>query len=353
MSKICNNCGNAVDDSVNFCPACKSQSFRQKQEITTPNNTVTHKLLYWEYDGHYVLSKSKVTSIAVFLMFSLIAIPSGAPGGILFFAFIFAALTYVLGFAIHKIIGRPLSAKITHNDYGLASDLAHLLFFWQNNEGEYVLSKTKIISSLIFILFFAVGLTSPAGSLFVGVLVGIIFGIPAFLVGFGVHKLTNPNPQAKVKKVEPKKETKKVEAPKKPKVETKKPISPYIDYQIQLDELNTKFNIKEKSARNIIEKRFQPPQITYTRFINGVEKSAQLFKKNSDSAYTMIELADEYSPRIAEEIESKIDILKSIINKMDKLSNELILNEDETEKDDVENLITEMDDLIKSVKDYE
>ena len=74
-----------------------------------------------------------------------------------------------------------------------------------------------------------------------------------------------------------------------------------------------------------------------------MDKSSELFKKHSDSAYTMIELADEYSPRIAKEIEGKIGILESIIDKMDGLSNELIISND----------LSKQDDLIKSVKDYE
>jgi hypothetical protein len=84
-----------------------------------------------------------------------------------------------------------------------------------------------------------------------------------------------------------------------------------------------------------------------------VDKSAELFKKNMDSAYTMINLASEYSPRIAGEVESKIDILKAIIQKLDDLSNELVLNEDLSKKEDVDNLISEMDDLIQSVKNYD
>ena len=67
----------------------------------------------------------------------------------------------------------------------------------------------------------------------------------------------------------------------------------------------------------------------------------------------MIHLAVEYSPRIAGEVESRIDILKGIIDKMDKLSNELVLNDDLTKDDDVEDLINQMDNLIKSVKDYD
>ena len=122
---------------------------------------------------------------------------------------------------------------------------------------------------------------------------------------------------------------------------------------VKLDELNSKFASKEKSTRDLIAKRFEPPQLTYTRFISGVDKSAELFKSNSDSAYTMISLTGEYSPRIAGEIEKKIDIMNKIVQKLDSLSNELIVNNDLSKKEDVDTIIDDMDNLIDSVKDYE
>jgi hypothetical protein len=360
MSKICSNCGNVVDDGVNFCPYCKSQSFRSKNEITTPDSDMVHKIFYWNYDGNYVMSKAKVGSIIVFLVFSALAIPSGAPLAIIFFAIIFAALTYGLAYALHMLKGKPLKTKIIHNDYGLIEDLTHLFFFWQNREGEYVLSKTKIISHLIFLIFFLTSFTLSPPNLFASVLFGLFFETPAFVIGYGIHKLTNPNPQPKIKPAEPKKEIPKPKVTPKPQIEPEpqietqpKGIIPeYMIYVNRLDELNSKFIAKDNSVRSLIAKRFEPPQLTYTRFITGVDKSKELFNKNMESAFTMINLADNYSPRIAGEIETKIGVLESIIDKLDGLSNELIVNDDLSESGDVDNLIDEMDNLIRSVKDY-
>ena len=67
----------------------------------------------------------------------------------------------------------------------------------------------------------------------------------------------------------------------------------------------------------------------------------------------MINLADEYSPRIASEVEAKIGILEEITDKIDTLTSELIVNDSITTKEDVDDLIGEMDNLIKSVKDYD
>ena len=354
MSKICSGCGKTVDDSVKFCPYCKGQSFRPAGQITKPDNSIVHKLFYWNYDGYYMISRAKTASIFVFLLFSVVALISGAPVGMLVVAVILSLLVYVLGFGIRHLIKKPSKAKITHNDYGLAKDLIHMFFFWQNNEGEFVLSKTKIGSHIVFLIFFAISFAINDIMLFSHIIFAIFFEIPAFLVGYGVHKLTNPNPQPKVREV---KEVKKPEITPQPQpqipINRNKIIPEYLDCQLKLDELNSKFRDKEKSARNLIEKRFEPPQLTYTRFITGVDKSSQLFNKNLESAHTMINLADEYSPRIAEEVETKIGILKEIIQKMDDLSNELVVSNDLSKKEDVDNLISDMDDLIKSVRQYD
>ena len=354
MSKICNNCGKTVNDKDNFCPYCRGTSFKNKYEVIEADDSLVHKLFYWNYDGNYAISKAKVSGIVVFLIFALGAIADlSIP--IFIFALAFGALTFVIGYGLHQMLSKPSQVKLEHNDYGLLTDLKHFLFFWQNDKGQYVLSKTKIISHLVFLLFFSITLMVPNPVLYAAIVVGMIFEAPVFLAGYGIHKLTNPNPEAPSNYIEPTKSPVKGKFPKKlkPKVLKRGIIPEFMGYVSQLDELNSKFKSKEKSVRNLIEKRFEPPQLTYTRFIDGVDKSAALFKKQSDSAYTMINLADEYSPRIAGEIESKIDILTSITEKLDNLANELVLSDDESKKEDVENVINDMDNLIKSVKDYD
>ena len=355
MSKICDNCGKTVNDDAKFCPYCKNKTFRNKYEVTTPNDDIVHKAFYWQYSGGSVLSKTKIASISVFAFFFLMWLFSGAPPIFVVITLIFALATYLLGFAIHKFLGEPAFNKIRYNDYGLIQDLKHLLFYWQDRTGGYILSKTKIFSFAVFLLVFGLGLTTfNSLVVFSAILLALLFEIPVFVLGFLIHKLTlsdTSQHELPEKKVKPKKvkDIKKVEtASSNPQV-----IPEYVGYLSQLDDLNGKFASKEKSTRDLIEKRFEPPQLTYTRFISGVDKSSELFKKHSDSAYTMINLADEYSPRIAGEVETKIDILKSIIEKLDDLSNELILNNNLSNKDDVDNLINDMDNLIDSVKDYE
>lgn len=57
-------------------------------------------------------------------------------------------------------------------------------------------------------------------------------------------------------------------------------------------------------------------------------------------------------PELQGKLKSKITILDEINDKLDALSNELVLNENLSNKEDVDNLIGEMDDLINSVKSY-
>ena len=353
MTKICTNCGKTVEDRDKFCPYCRSTSFKNKYEVIEADNSPVHRLFYWNYDGRYAISKSKVAGIVTFLTFSLTAINFGP--AMIVFAFGFGALIFILGLDIHQFLSRPSPTKLEHNDYGLLTDLKHFFLYWQNNEGQYVLSKTKLCCHFIFLMFFALAMATPTTALGIGIMVGMFFEAPVYLLGYGIHKITNPNPQAPEGYIEPSKQPSKIKLPKmtKPKALKSSIIPEYMGYITQLDDLNSKFKSKEKSTRKLIEKRFEPPQLTYTRFINGVDKSAELFKKQSDAAYSMINLADEYSPRIAGEIESKIDILTSITEKLDNLANELVLTEDESRKEDVETVFDDMDALINSVKDYD
>ena len=355
MSKICNNCGKEVDDGTKFCPSCRCNTFRQVNALAAPKDDLIHRLFYWNYPQGSILAKSKLSGIAVFLYLSIFWLLTPSYPLAIPLALVFGLITFLLGYIFHKIKGEPPVNKLIYNDYGLLQDLYHLFFYWQTPNGGYVQSKTKIFSFVIFLVAFGVGLFSFNSMIILSaIMFALVFEVPALAIGFGIHKLTRNDNDVKpeLPKRKPKKEIKET-----PKVETstsKAQIIPeYLDYQLQLDDLNKKFQSKEKSARDLIAKRFEPPQLTYTRFITGVDKSAKLFEKHRDSAYTMISLADEYSPRIASEIEAKIDIMKAITDKMDDLSSELIVSGNVTTTEDVDNLVADMDNLIDSVRDYE
>ncbi|MBQ2654635.1 MAG: hypothetical protein IJF83_13865 [Methanobrevibacter sp.] len=361
--KICANCGTKVDIDYNFCPNCKSQSFLEQPVAPSranPPSAVAKTLLYWDYDGQYVLAKSKICAIGVFIWMFLSGLPGLSLAATFFAGLIFATITFVLGYVIHAMKGKPSQATIDYNNYGVLPDLYHLFFFWQNKiTGEFVPSKTKIITAIIFIISLIIMLVeyNPL-TFFIMVFAGLFFGIPAFLVGCGIHKLTNSNPTNPPKKFKPKKEPKRIsknkeKIPEVKKVEPPKEVIPKFDeYRSQIKELESEYTEKDKVARKLIEKRFEPPQLTYTRFITIVDKAAELFDKEADAANNILDLASEDSPRIDKEISAKINILNSIIDKIEDLTNELVLSMDSSKKEDVDNLIGDMEDLISSVKDY-
>lgn len=351
--KTCKNCGTKVEISTKYCQNCGGSEFITGNPPAVPKGkpSLVHKLFYWDYDGYYVLSKSKLMGFGVFLITLSIATPSLLPG-VIIVGLIFGLIVFLIGYIIHMFLSHPSKAKITHNDYGFIRDFINLLFYWQNkNTGEYVLSKTKIISHIIFVLFVILSVVLKSPSLFASILLGLIFEVPAFLIGSGLHKLTNPNPVNPPKQVSKPKEIPKS----KPVIENKQNniVPEYLKYKIKIEELKKQYTLKEKQTRDLIEKRFTPPQLTYTRFISVVDKSTDLFTKQSGSALTMIDIATEYSAKIDSEIQSKITILTDIIDKLDDLTNELVITMDDSDDEEINNLFDDMSDLIKSVKDYE
>ena len=106
----------------------------------------------------------------------------------------------------------------------------------------------------------------------------------------------------------------------------------------------------------MLEKKFPAGQLSYYRFKEEVDSCRVSFFKEADAAENMIELSDEYSQKIADELKNKLKILQEIVGKMNDLQSELIIsisNGDDGSDDEISNLINEMNDLIDSVKNYE
>ncbi|MBE6491642.1 MAG: hypothetical protein E7Z82_01750 [Methanobrevibacter sp.] len=125
-------------------------------------------------------------------------------------------------------------------------------------------------------------------------------------------------------------------------------------YADEIEDLKASYDSKESAVRKLIEKRFEPPQITYERFMTIIDKSHGLFYHEAESALNITQLAVEDTPRVKNELENKINTLKSIIDQIEDLTNELVINisSDDKSDDDVKNLVDDMENLIDSVKDY-
>lgn len=343
-NKICNKCGSNVHASVNYCPYCKSSSFRNGNEIKLHDNSLKYQLFYWKQGSYYVLSKSKVAAAAVFLFFSAALVPSGSIGAI-FIALILAGLTYVAGSSIHKVLNKDRLSEtlLSNNDFGLIVDLKHLLFYWQNKStGQYVLSKTKTITVLLFMLFASIAAVyNPSSLIGIGIF-SVLCSIPTFTAGYAVHRLTTADPIAKVLEN------------KTPKVEqVKASKNSYHEYTAKLNELKHVFDHKESNVRELIDTRFEPPQLTNTRFMHSVDTCSEMFNEQADEIEKIIALAGDLTPRIKEELQSKFDVMESMIDKLNQLANELVISiEEDKDSFAVENHVSEMENLIKSVKEY-
>lgn len=115
----------------------------------------------------------------------------------------------------------------------------------------------------------------------------------------------------------------------------------------EIEDLMDDYYHKEQIARDLVEKRFTPPQITYDKFISVIDKSTDVFNNEVEKTKELINLNT--NEKIDNEINGKIEILNSLIKKMEDLSKELILTDNSDDDDEV---LSELDDLISVIKDY-
>lgn len=125
-------------------------------------------------------------------------------------------------------------------------------------------------------------------------------------------------------------------------------------YEKEINNMKVLFDVKEEVVRELIKKRFEPPQITYDKFISSIDSCHKLFYAQTDSALNIINLAAEDTPRIQDEIKSKMGAMKTIINQIEDLTNELVINISSSDESagEVKELLDDMENLVQSVKDY-
>lgn len=126
-------------------------------------------------------------------------------------------------------------------------------------------------------------------------------------------------------------------------------------YKKQFKELEELYPQKEKNALDLIEKRFAPPQLTYTRFKKVVDDSHETFYNQLNAGYQIIELSNVYSTKVEDELKNKLIVLNSIIKSLDKLSEELVLNiskQESESKDDLDNFFDDFSNVTGSVRAY-
>lgn len=109
------------------------------------------------------------------------------------------------------------------------------------------------------------------------------------------------------------------------------------------NELSVLFESKEKIARKMIERKFPAPQMTNTKFNAIIDEC----KKEVESQLAILNALTP-TTKTKHEIASRKKLIKQLISKIDDLTNELIL----FEENNIEDIIDSMDELINSVKNY-
>lgn len=125
-------------------------------------------------------------------------------------------------------------------------------------------------------------------------------------------------------------------------------------YDDIIDDIEQEYDLKQKRAKELVNKLFDPTHMAYSKFSNSINKSNQLFNNQLEVTKKMIELDVEGNDLVEKEIDNKIKTLNTFIDKMEDLINELVihLSSNKKDNDDINNLFNDMDDLIHSVKDY-
>ena len=125
-------------------------------------------------------------------------------------------------------------------------------------------------------------------------------------------------------------------------------------FESTINELEQEYNKKQVNASELVGKLFDPNHMSYMKFTNAIQKSNQLFKNQIEIAKRMVELYSNGNADVEDELKSKIKTLNTFIDKMEELTNEMViqLSSNKDDKDEINNLFNDMDNLIDSVKDY-
>jgi hypothetical protein len=204
----------------------------------------------------------------------------------------------------------------------------------------------------VILICFAIPMVHAKNTLVLIVLL-VLFILP-LIYSYYIYNLKSYTSKRKKPRPLPKNDAQKVTKQSEIPKETLNQVSSLKEYESEINDLKVLFDVKESVVRDLIAKRFEPPQITYDRFISMVDKSHKMFYGQVDSATNIINLASDDSPRIHDELKNKIRNMKTIIDQIEELTNELVINisSEKQSDEDVKILLDDMENLIGSVKEY-
>ena len=125
-------------------------------------------------------------------------------------------------------------------------------------------------------------------------------------------------------------------------------------YNDIVDGIEQEYDLKQNKAKELLREIFNSNYREYNKFLSSINESNKLFDIQLDVIRKIIEVDDGSKEFVGREIDNKIKILQTFIDKMNDLIDELIihLSSDSQNSDDVSGFFEDMDDLINSVKDY-
>lgn len=112
---------------------------------------------------------------------------------------------------------------------------------------------------------------------------------------------------------------------------------------------------KKKKALNLINKSFNPKEITYSRFVEQINRNHEIFYKKVDLALELNSLIDDSPDGIEDKLEKTIEVLEGMLEQLKSLIVEFIINPiyDKKSEEEIKSLHEEMDNLINSIKNYQ
>lgn len=130
-----------------------------------------------------------------------------------------------------------------------------------------------------------------------------------------------------------------------------KPVENENSYQKNVNFLEKVFNAKVKIVKDLIEEKFPAPQLTNTKFNNSIDECSKLFNSQLKIINQLLTVNSDYS-LIKDELDNRLKLLQKIITVIDELTNELIIKIGDESTENVEDILENMNQLIKSIKYY-
>ena len=122
-------------------------------------------------------------------------------------------------------------------------------------------------------------------------------------------------------------------------------------YEKELSDLKNEYETKIKKTTAIIIEVFSESKMTQEYFLSYIAKLNHLYNEEISIIEKIINF-NESSRTLEKELKKRIKVLKLMINKINSLINELIININQDKENTLDNTLEELDELIKSVKDY-